>query len=379
MKCRFCAKFEVLVPFVTFLAVFGSTADSGPNAVPAEPNSPAEAVLKTSIAVTVNGVDITESEVDAEVARRLRGAKMPPQFIEQYKKQIRQPALEDLISRVLVDERIRAEVVVTEEEVIAYLERAGAAQKPPLSLDDIKERIRAAGQNFDEVKRDIRRRLGSQKLMEAQWAGRINITEDDARKYYDENPRLFETPEQVRASHILIKPDTSDPNTDPNEAKAKAKAKAHELLRQIQNAADFATLAKANSACPSAEYGGDLGLKPKGTWVKPFEEAAFKLKVGQVSDVVETQFGYHIIKLTDRKEPTITTFDQARDGIINALTREKRREITREYVKSLMAKANIVYPPGKGPKASTPVIKPPKPPPTDSNATAKPEDKNAVK
>jgi peptidyl-prolyl cis-trans isomerase C len=196
-----------------FLVVFGSTADSGPNTVPAEPNSPAEAVLKTNIAVTVNGVDITESDVDAEVTQRLGRMrippKVPPQFIEQYKKQIRQPALEDLISRVLVDERIRTEVVVTEEEVIAYLERAGAAQKPPLSLDDIKERIRAAGQDFDEVKRDIRRRLGSQKLMEAQWAGRINLTEDDARKHYDENPRLFETPEQVRASHILIKPDTS--------------------------------------------------------------------------------------------------------------------------------------------------------------------------
>jgi peptidyl-prolyl cis-trans isomerase C len=151
------------------------------------------------------------------------------------------------------------------------------------------------------------------------------------------------------------------------------------LLKQIQNAADFVTLAKANSACPSAARGGDLGLKPRGTWVKPFEEAAFKLKVGQASDVVETQFGYHIIKLTDRKKPTITTFEEARDGIINVLTQEKRREITKEYIESLRAKANIVYPPGKEPKVRKPVIKSAKPAPTDSNATAKPEDKNAVK
>ena len=378
MKSRLYAGLEISFCLFIFFAAFGSTANCGPNTVPVEPNRVAEIVPETDIAVTINGVDITESDVDVEVAQRLRRMrmppKMPPQFIEQYKKQIRQPALEDLITRVLVDEKIKAEVVVTEEEITAYLEKMGSAQRPPLSLEDIKEQIRASGQNFDDVEQNIRRRLGSQKLMEAQWAGRINITEDDARKYYDENPRLFETPEQVRASHILIKPDTSDPNADPNEAKAKA----HELLKQIQNAADFATLAKANSACPSAARGGDLGLKPRGTWVKPFEEAAFKLKVGQVSDVVETQFGYHIIKLPGRKEPTITMFEEARDGIINALTRKKRDEITKEYIELLKAKANIVYPPGKEPKATIPIVRPARPTPADSNATAKPQDTNAV-
>lgn len=390
VKCYpYDAKFEILGPIVMFLAVFSSTANCGPNTVPVEPNRVAEIAPETDIAVTINGVDITESDVDAEVAQRLKRMRipsgMPPQFLEQYKKELRQPALEELITRMLLDEKIKAEVVVTEEEVIAYLEGAGSAQKPPLSLEDIKERIRASGQDFDDVKQNIRRRLGYQRLMEAQWAGRINITEDEARKYYNENPRQFRAPEQVKASHILIKPDTSDPNADPNETKAKAKAKAHELLKKIQNADDdFATLAKVNSACPSAARGGDLGLKPRGTWVKPFEEAAFKLKVGQVSDVVETQFGYHIIKLTGRKEPTITMFEEARDGIINVLTRKKRDEITKEYIELLKAKANIVYPPGKEPKATIPIVRPARPTPDDSNATAinvvsyKPQDTNAV-
>jgi peptidyl-prolyl cis-trans isomerase C len=253
-----------------------------------------------------------------------------------------------------------------------------AAQKPPLSLEDLKRRIAASGQDFEQVKAVLRTRLGEQKLMEAQWAGKVNITEDDAKKYYSENTKRFETPERVRASHILIKPDTSDPNVDPNEAKAKARTKAEQLLKQIRDGVDFATLARANSACVTATRGGDLGLKPRRTWAKPFEEAAFKLKVGQVSDVVETKVGYHIIRVTDCKEASLMTFEEAKDKIINGLTQKSRQEIVREYVDSLKAEANIVYPPGEEPIVSEPVVKQPKPAPADSNAPAKPKDANAV-
>jgi len=382
MKNRLYARLEILACFFVFLVAFGSIADCGPNTVPVEPNRPVEAAPKTDIALTVNGIDITEREVDAEVTRELWIRKippqMPPEFVEQYKKEVRQQVLEDLIARVLVDERIKEEVMVAEEEVTSYLEGMVAAQEPPLSLEDLKRRIAAFGQDFEQVKENIRRGLGRQRLMQAQWIGRINVTEDDAKKYYDDNPRLFETPERVRASHIQIKPDMSDPNVDPNEAKAKARAKAEELLEQIRDGVDFATLARANSTCGTATRGGDLGLKPRRTWAKPFEEAAFKLKVGQVSDVVETKVGYHIIRVTDRKEASLMTFEEAKDRIINELTQKSRQEIVREYVESLKAEANIVYPPGKEPIVSKPVVKQPKPAPGDSNAPAEPKDANAV-
>jgi len=383
MKDHLHTRVEVSVCVLIFFVAFASTANCGPNTAPVEPNRAAEAAPKTGITVTVNGIDITESDVDAAVALRLARMKMPsgmpPQFLEQYKEEIRQSTLEDMIVRVLVDEKIEAEAAVTEEELTSYLEGICAAQRPPLTLEALKKRIAASGQSFDQVKQNIRKGLGYQKLMEAQWAGKINVTEDDARKYYDENLKLFETPERVRASHILIKPDMSDPNIDPNEAKAKAKAKAHELLKKIQNADDdFATLAKANSACPSAARGGDLGLQSRRTWVKPFEEAAFALKVGQVSDVVETQSGYHIIKVTGREDSSIMIFEQAKDKVINELTRKRRDEISKAYIESLKTKANIVYPPGKEPKVKKPVVKQPKPAPPDSNAPAKPQDTNAV-
>jgi peptidyl-prolyl cis-trans isomerase C len=301
------------------------------------------------IAVTVNGVDIAESEIEELIKPRLemmarQAAQLPPAFAEQQKKELRQQALEQLISRHLLDERVKAEnIVVGEEEVISALAKMFSTQEP-LSLEDLKKQIESRGQSFDEVKQQAQKGLAYRKVMEAQWAGKINVTEDDAKKYYDENPKRFETPEQIRASHILIKSELTDPNADPNEAKAKAKTKTQDLLEQIKGGADFAELAKAHSTCPSAPNGGDLDFFPRGQTTPPFEKAAFELEVGQISDIVETEYGYHIIKVTDHKDAGVTSFEQAKDNITGQLTREKQSAFADEYIESLKAAANIVYP-----------------------------------
>jgi peptidyl-prolyl cis-trans isomerase C len=180
--------------------------------------------------------------------------------------------------------------------------------------------------------------------MELQWAGKISVTEEDAKKYYDENAKRFETPEQIRASHILIGLPPTDPNADPNQAKAQARAKAEDLLKQIKNGADLAELAKAHSTCPSAPNGGDLGFFPRGKTTPPFEKVAFELQVGQVSDVVETEYGFHIIKVTDHKDAGVIAFEQAKNDIIRQLTAKKQSEFAEEYINSLKAEANIVFP-----------------------------------
>ena len=331
-----------------------------------------------SVAVTVNGVDINESQIEAQLKPQLQKmtTQMPSSFIEQYKKQLRQQVLEKMIIEQLLDEKVKAaKIAVTDEEVIERIKEIASQQQPPLSMEDFKALIEAYGQSFDDVKHRIQKGLTYQKLMEAQWAGKIDIKEEDAKKYYSENKSKFETPEQVRASHILIKPDTNDPNADPNQAKATAKAKAEDLLKQIKGGADFAELARANSACPSSKQGGDLDFFGRGQMTPPFEKAAFALKAGQVSDVVETQFGYHIIKLTDHKDANTIPFEQAKDDIVKLLTQTKQGEFAEGYVASLKADANIVYPAGKEPQATTPpaITAPPRPKPTQQ-----PEDKTKI-
>jgi peptidyl-prolyl cis-trans isomerase C len=317
------------------------------------PTSPAE-----DVAVTVNGFDITEEDLEKEIKPRLeqmvaRNKQLPPFLIEQLKARMRAEALERMIVERLIDEKVKdAQIVVTEEDVNDFIKTMAASEN--LSVADMKALIEASGQNFEQWKQRMQfeKRLAYQKLFESKFDDKVNITEEDAREYYLENQQDFEIPEQVRASHILIMPDTSDPNVDPDEAKAAAKAKAEALLKQIRSGADFAELAKANSDCPSASRGGDLGFFARGRMVPAFEQAAFAMKVGQVSDVVETKFGYHIIKVTDRKEAGTKTFEEVKDALMAMLRAKKQAELAEQYIESLKAEADIVYPPGKEPNAA---------------------------
>ena len=350
-----------LICLAIFFAVFSlSCRPKSPEEAEADkPEQTAPAASDAdNIAVTVNGVDITESDIEKLIQPQLdmiakKNTQLPPEFAGQYKKQMRQKVLEQLILEQLLDEKVKeANIVISDEEAVSTLVKMISPQKP-LSIEELKGKIESFGQSFDQVKQQTQKRLGYQKFMETQWAGKINITDDDTKKYYDENLKKFETPEQVRASHILIKPEPTDPNADPNEAKATAKTKAQDLLKQIKDGADFAELAKANSTCPSAAQGGDLKFFPRGQMVPPFDKAAFALEVGKISDIVETQFGYHIIKVTDHKDGGVISYEQAKDNIVKQLMQKKQSELAQEYIKSLKANANIVFPSGQQPSSAT--------------------------
>jgi len=307
-----------------------------------EPNAPAKAVDGNSVAATVNGYNITEGDVAAKIKPQMdkMSQQLPAQMVQEYGKQLRQRALDTMVIERLLDDQVKtSNVAITDEDVNDYLGKL--ASKQGMSMGELKSLVEASGQDFTAMKQQTKKGLGYQKLMESQWAGKINITEADAKKFYDENPEKFKTAEQIRASHILIKP---DPNGDPNQAKAAAKSKAEELLKKVKEGADFAELAKTNSGCPSAAKGGDLGLFGRGRMVKPFEDTAFAMKPGQTSDVVETQFGYHIIKVTEHHDANTVPYEQAKEDIMKTLTQQKQGEYAREYIDSLKIKANIVYP-----------------------------------
>ncbi|HBG25916.1 MAG TPA: hypothetical protein DDX75_02350 [Phycisphaerales bacterium] len=177
--------------------------------------------------------------------------------------------------------------------------------------------------------------------MEDEFAGKITEpNEQQAKAFYDENIEQFKEPEKIHAKHILIKAEDSN---DPNQAKAAAKAKAEDLLKKIKEGADFDELAKEHSACPSGKNGGDLGEQPKGTFVPAFEKAAYALEPNQVSDVVETEFGYHIIKLVKHSEAKTTTFEQAKEKIMQHLTNQQKEGVVVNYIQQIKKEADIKF------------------------------------
>ena len=309
-----------------------------------EPNAIAASVTD-GVAVTVNGTEITRSRIEQLIKPQLdslayKTRQLPAHVIEQYTQQFRQQAVERLIREELLDAKIRqANITITDAEVMSQMEEIASVQG--VSLEDFLKTMGQHDLSLEQVKEDLRKRLARNQFMETQWAGKINVTADDAKKYHDEKPEQFKMPEQVRVSHILIKPEQG---ADLNEATARARTRIEGLLKQIKDGADFAELAKANSTCPSAPNGGDLNFFPRGKTTPAFEKVAFELQVGQVSGVVETEYGFHIIKVTDHEDPSDITFEQAKEKIIEQLTAEKQSEFADEYLKKLKAEAKIVYP-----------------------------------
>jgi peptidyl-prolyl cis-trans isomerase D len=169
-------------------------------------------------------------------------------------------------------------------------------------------------------------------------AGQVTVSDADIKSYYEQNVKRYTTEEQRRASHILI----TAPKDAPAKERAAARAKAEALLAQLRkNPDDFARLAKENSQDPgSAERGGDLDFFGKGMMVKPFEDAAYKLKKGEISGLVESEFGYHIIKLTDVKPGGVRTLDQVRNEVGAEI---KKQLAAKKYAELAETFSNTVY------------------------------------
>jgi peptidyl-prolyl cis-trans isomerase C len=351
-----------------------------PDAAPAaEPNVPKiENKDPNAVAVTVNGTPITEGQLEEKMAPRLKAmaGQIPPQYQEQMKQQLRTRALDAMIIERLLDEKVKEKGITIPDETVNE-EVNKQIKSQGMTEEDFKKVLGMYGLDMDQLKAQIRRGLSYEKLLDEQFADKLKVTDEEAKKYYDDNINEFKTPEQVRASHILISTRSTDPNADPNKVKAEAKAKAEAVLAKVKAGGDFAALAKEYSSCPSASKGGDLGLFPRGQMVKPFEDAAFALEPNSVSGIVETEFGYHIIKVTEHQPASTTSFEAAKPKIIETLESQKKSDLAKDYIASLKSSAKIVYPPGQEPVA--PVMSGMSAKPAEANAAPKPADANAPK
>lgn len=181
------------------------------------------------------------------------------------------------------------------------------------------------GPEIEERLQDLRKRLVVEAYLKKKVETESQISDADLQKFYDQNKDKFKTGDQVRASHILVK----------------TEKEAKDILAQIKAGGNFEELAKKHSADSSAQKGGDLGWFGKGSMVPVFEKAALALKEGQISDVVKSDFGFHIIKLTGKRSAGIRPLDEVKEQIKGAMMPQKQQEVFQKIKEDLKKNAKI--------------------------------------
>jgi len=173
------------------------------------------------------------------------------------------------------------------------------------SLDDLEKAAQAQGLSFEDFKQNLKSDIITQEVIKREVAPRINVSNQEIRKFYDQHKQELAQPEQIQLSEILI---STDQAGDDEQKLNAAKAKAEDLLKQIRAGADFADLAKKESQDPSGAQGGDLGTFPRGKLAKQLEDVTFAMKKGDVTDVIRTRQGFVILKVTDHSAAGIPPF-----------------------------------------------------------------------
>ena len=236
----------------------------------------------------VNGTPITSAQVEQElrnIVAQYQNSVQPDQ-LQQLQPKLRTQALENLINtRLLFAEADLKGIKPSSEEVNAELN--GIISRFP-SPEAFQQQMAKVGISREQMLKDIEQQLKVNTLVKEALVGTdTTVTDEEISQFYQGNPDSFQSPEQVRAQHILLKINAGDAP----EIKSQKRLELASLSGNIQNGEDFSKIAGEKSECPSKQKGGDLGFFERGKMVKPFEEAAFALKVGEVSDIVETQFG----------------------------------------------------------------------------------------
>jgi len=290
----------------------------------------AAASLKGAVA-RVNGIDIDAGELRRAEKVLLRGQTVPADKQADLDKQ----AVEQLISaELLYQAAAKLEIKDLDKQLDAKLAQGKARFKDE---QEFKKAIKDLDMDEKDLREYTRRDLLISNFIETKFVSKTVVTEAEARAFYDKNPDKFKQDETVKASHILIGVDAKASADD----RKKAREKADKLHKELAGGADFATLAKGNSTCPSSQQGGDLGFFGKGQMVPAFEKAAFALKPGEISAVVETQFGYHIIKVAEKKPASTIAFKDVKTKIEEYLKGQKVNEAIQKYLTDARKSAKI--------------------------------------
>ena len=300
--------------------------------VPGAPK-PVPAQLPDVVA-KVNGEDVLKGEVEMAV-RTLEQRAQSTVPAEQRDGVYRQ-VLDRIIGFHLLAQEARTRKVVAAPWDVD--QQIGELKKQFPTEDAFNKMLQARGVTYEKLRKETEDTLAVNKMLQAEVEPLVKVQDADVQTFFEQNKARFHQNESVHASHILIR---ADENADAA-TKAKAKAEADGILKQLKAGAKFADLAKKSSQDPgSAPNGGDLGFFPRGQMVAPFDQAAFALKPGQMSGVVATPFGYHIILLHETKPGRDVPFDEVKGQVKEYLQGQQREEKSQAFVEQLKAKGKV--------------------------------------
>jgi len=297
-------------------------------ALPAATPSPVQG-KPDDVLVEVNGKKLTRAEAEELAGYRMASVRsqVRPEQMATVKQNFVGQILDQFVVRtLLIEEADRREIKVTEEDRKLAKEKMAPRMPKGMTVD---EYMKTSAMGEERMKEELEVGIRIEKLV-ALVATNVVVSDAEVDAFIDQNKARLE---RVKASHILV---GVDPKAD-DAAKAEKKKAAEEIRKKLLDGADFAALAKEHSTCSSKDKGGDLGPHfTRGRMVKEFEEAAFSQKVGEIGPIVETKFGYHIVKVTDRPEIP-------RDRVKQHLEMQKKNKAMGVLIEDLRTKSTINY------------------------------------
>jgi peptidyl-prolyl cis-trans isomerase SurA len=298
------------------------------------------------IVARVNNQIVTRSEyLHSKEELKKEAQQQDPVNADKFVTDHDKDVLRDLIDQQLLLQKGKDLGITADTEVIKKLDEMRKDMKLD-SMEELEKAAQSQGISFEDFKQNMRNQIITQQVIGKEVGSRLVIDKGDEQKFYEEHKADMEQPETIRLSEILVSTEAK-PNDSSDEAQRikAAQAKADDLLAQIHKGAKFEDVAKKNSDGPTAAQGGDLGEFKRGTLAKQIEDTTFAMKVGDVSDVIQTRQGFIIVKVVEHHNAGIPPFSEVEPRIQDALYMKKLQPALREYLTKLREDAYIdVYP-----------------------------------
>jgi peptidyl-prolyl cis-trans isomerase C len=302
----------------------------------------------------VNGEGVEKAFFEKQISQGLdQFQKAGRPVSETDKAGFRKMVLDNLIDRRLLLQKAAELKLTVADDVVGKRMDEVRGQFP--NPEEFKKALAARSMQEPELRTMIKEQLSIEELLQKQVVSSLSVTDADVKAFYDRDPKMFNVPERVRVSHVLLK--YEGPETTPEAAQFKTKLEG--IRKQVvDKKIAFADAAKQFSDCPSKTQGGDLGVFTRGQMVPEFDKVAFAGEIGAISPVFHTQFGYHFLTVTEKKPAGIVSFEEAAPQIKNRLMSEKQNEGIKTYVEGLRKAAKIESflpaPPPAAPAAPAP-------------------------